>query len=194
MIISFYFFYSIKLSVWAWDNIVTCSVSIQVYDMLLCSIHVSHFKDGFYEKIVEHANHLLISHIMSICLLDRRDIMEVVIIRYDIHKEFMNEAYVRRLREQVRRAAINTPYTDKNFTFEEWLALIERQDHRCADCKKICSLSVDHIVPISKMGANTIDNIQGLCRSCNSRKHDYISLDQYRKLHPVFPGVKLRKH
>lgn len=33
-------------------------------------------------------------------------------------------------------------------------------------------LTADHIVPLSKGGTNTWDNLQGLCLSCNSAKRD----------------------
>lgn len=57
------------------------------------------------------------------------------------------------------------------FTEREWKALVTRQKGRCAECKRKCRLSADHIIPISAGGCSYIWNIQGLCHSCNSRKH-----------------------
>lgn len=58
-----------------------------------------------------------------------------------------------------------------SFTSEEWIALCEKYDYRCLRCKDKRPLTVDHVIPISRGGTNTIDNIQPLCQSCNSIKH-----------------------
>jgi 5-methylcytosine-specific restriction endonuclease McrA len=55
-------------------------------------------------------------------------------------------------------------------TTEEWLALLGRIGGKCAHCGTTERISRDHINPLSKGGSDTIDNIQPLCRSCNSRK------------------------
>jgi len=50
------------------------------------------------------------------------------------------------------------------------LALIERDGYRCATCGAVETLTIDHIDPLSKGGSDDLDNLQLLCRSCNSRK------------------------
>lgn len=58
-------------------------------------------------------------------------------------------------------------------SFEQWTNLKEKTGNICVCCKvsgSIEVLTMDHIIPISKRGMNTIDNIQPLCQSCNSRK------------------------
>jgi HNH endonuclease len=46
----------------------------------------------------------------------------------------------------------------------------ERDDFTCRHCGARRHLSVDHIIPESKGGTLSLDNLQTLCRSCNSRK------------------------
>lgn len=62
----------------------------------------------------------------------------------------------------------------KQFTAHEWKALKQRYANCCLACRKTepaITLEPDHVVPLSRGGAGTIDNIQPLCRSCNARKH-----------------------
>lgn len=59
-----------------------------------------------------------------------------------------------------------------SFTVQEWIELCKRYNHRCLACGKDEPLTADHVVPLSKGGTSNIDNIQPLCKSCNSRKRD----------------------
>jgi 5-methylcytosine-specific restriction endonuclease McrA len=56
------------------------------------------------------------------------------------------------------------------YTAQEWVDLCDWYDNRCLSCGETTTLTVDHVVPIAKGGTNSIDNIQPLCGSCNSRK------------------------
>jgi len=53
---------------------------------------------------------------------------------------------------------------------KEWKELCKKYGNKCLCCGKH-EITMDHIVPLSEGGPNTIDNCQPLCGSCNSRKH-----------------------
>lgn len=55
---------------------------------------------------------------------------------------------------------------------ETRFAVYRRDSYRCLHCNAETRLSIDHIVPVSRGGTHDIDNMQTLCRSCNSRKRD----------------------
>lgn len=48
--------------------------------------------------------------------------------------------------------------------------VFERDAYRCKHCDGWQDLCADHIIPESKGGPTTLENLQTLCRSCNSRK------------------------
>lgn len=72
-----------------------------------------------------------------------------------------------------RRARIQS--SSEHFTSAEWLALLDRCDHKCLACgSDDRKLTVDHVVPLSLGGSNGIHNIQPLCGSCNSSKKNRV--------------------
>jgi 5-methylcytosine-specific restriction endonuclease McrA len=66
-------------------------------------------------------------------------------------------------------------------SFDEWRELFSRQP-RCQGCGTRESLTVDHITPLFKHGASTIDNLQILCTRCNHRRKDNWSNTPLRTL------------
>lgn len=56
----------------------------------------------------------------------------------------------------------------------EWDNKLKSFDGKCVNCGSDKDIVIDHIMPLSKGGANKIDNVQPLCRGCNSRKRDKI--------------------
>ncbi|MEC1157563.1 HNH endonuclease [Cytobacillus horneckiae] len=62
-----------------------------------------------------------------------------------------------------------------DLTVEQIIEVFEFFDGVCAYCETKLDqsrLSMDHIIPLSKGGANTQSNIVVACQSCNKRKHD----------------------
>lgn len=65
-------------------------------------------------------------------------------------------------------------------TVGEWMALLDSHDYICFYCgEESFDLTRDHIIPISRGGSNSIDNILPACSECNSKKHNR-TLEEYR--------------
>jgi len=78
-----------------------------------------------------------------------------------------NRAAVRRAVAHRRRAR---EVRGGSFTAAEWNALVQAYRGLCAYCGAAGAVQVDHRIPLSRGGTNTIDNILPACRRCNCRK------------------------
>jgi 5-methylcytosine-specific restriction endonuclease McrA len=96
---------------------------------------------------------------------------------YD-RKRYQTDPEVRRRKNQQaseknrRRRAKLYGIETQHHTEQEWQELCVRYDHRCLCCGERKPLSRDHVVPVTMGGTDSIDNIQPLCKVCNSRKNN----------------------
>lgn len=66
-------------------------------------------------------------------------------------------------------------------TSKQWSTILKSYNNRCAICgvkfTDVIKPTVDHIIPVSKGGGLTFENVQPLCRSCNSSKNNRLDLN-----------------
>ncbi len=69
-------------------------------------------------------------------------------------------------------------------------AIFARDGHRCQYCGAQAE-NIDHILPRSKGGPHSWDNVVAACRRCNARKRDHLLEETGMKLrrHPLPPGA-----
>lgn len=60
--------------------------------------------------------------------------------------------------------------------------IIKRDNHSCVYCGNKRDLTIDHLIPKSKGGKNTWDNLVTCCISCNSKKGDKMLYETNMKL------------
>lgn len=61
----------------------------------------------------------------------------------------------------------------REFDEDDKILMYEKQEHKCALYHKIFAyqeMAEDHIKPWSKGGKTTLENLQMLCKNCNSKK------------------------
>lgn len=60
---------------------------------------------------------------------------------------------------------------DATLTSQEWEEILTSYHRSCAYCQTDSeTMTMDHVVPLSKGGAHTKENVVPACRSCNSKK------------------------
>lgn len=64
----------------------------------------------------------------------------------------------------------------------QWAEIKRRFQYRCAYCKRKAKLTMDHVIPLSRGGKHTPDNIVPACLRCNGMKHAKDQGDFYRSI------------
>lgn len=65
----------------------------------------------------------------------------------------------------------NTPL-DEMLTSTEWITILAEANGHCHYCGKIAKLTLDHVIPLSKGGKHSKDNVVAACLHCNCSKND----------------------
>lgn len=103
--------------------------------------------------------------------------------RYAADSTSVKNAYHAR---RARLAAVE--YT---LTVEEWQKTLVAFNHRCAYCNSSKRIEQDHVVPISKGGGHTKENVVPACRSCNASKGNRGPVPKRLAQCAVGPGVEV---
>lgn len=70
---------------------------------------------------------------------------------------------------------VRVPYGDGRRVSRR--AVLARDNHRCQYCGSGSHLTIDHVIPRSRGGKSTWENIVTSCAPCNSRKGDRLPLE-----------------
>ena len=65
---------------------------------------------------------------------------------------------------------VNLPYKGVMLSRQN---IFKRDGGKCQYCGVTTDLTLDHVIPRSKGGRSTWDNLVTACKSCNSKKGDY---------------------
>lgn len=80
------------------------------------------------------------------------------------------EAQAQLLRDQQRIAMHGNVIDTRYIPDQLRQSILARDSYRCRSCGSNAYLELDHIIPVSKGGATSFENLQVLCRQCNLNK------------------------
>lgn len=85
----------------------------------------------------------------------------------DWYLSFWWQGRIRSVNNRARRMGVSGV-----ITVQEWLTIFNQAEGKCVNCGSDEYICIDHIIPLSQGGQNTIENIQPLCRVCNISKYN----------------------
>lgn len=72
--------------------------------------------------------------------------------------------------KSMKRHALKRGAKGRGVTAEQWIEIMNKYGNKCLCCGYTGQLAIDHIIPLINGGEHDVNNIQPLCRSCNSKK------------------------
>lgn len=91
-------------------------------------------------------------------------------------REWVN-ANPERHRANGRNYRARSAGAEGSHTLEQEQMLLAAFDGICPSCGSKAKLTLDHIIPLNQGGSHYVDNLQGLCKVCNSAKQDKLIID-----------------
>jgi len=80
---------------------------------------------------------------------------------------------------------VDSPYVTFGVPHEQRARILNRDSHKCVACGSADDLTMDHMVARSKGGSGDDENLQTLCRRCNSAKNNRDAAETSARGRPV---------
>lgn len=93
---------------------------------------------------------------------------------YLLSDPWMAEAVITAVTRMHKRQLVAPGQASRHIPQDIKVAVWQRDQGRCVECGADQYLEFDHIIPFSRGGATSLNNLQLLCRNCNNAKRDRI--------------------
>ena len=128
---------------------------------------------------------------------------------YNKNKDYYSNAEKEwRKKNPIQRRIINgrnrsKDSNSKTLNKDEWIATINYFDNKCAYCGMTIDehkerygqvLNQDHLIPLSRGGSYSMNNIVPVCKSCNSKKSNKTFDEWYKNSDVYNPLREIRVH
>lgn len=92
--------------------------------------------------------------------------------------------------DQHRADVVRTRYTEDREPIPDWVRsiVLSRDKYQCVYCGGRRHLQMDHIVPWSAGGTDTVDNLRTLCGPCNEKRSNKVSQGDFHRQLPLATG------
>ena len=100
--------------------------------------------------------------------------------KYSQQRQWWKENPERAADYRHKRRLLKAAHAD--LSKKQWLDLVASFGSKCAYCGQQTKLGQEHLVPLSRGGSHTLENVVPACQPCNSKKCDRTPLEFFMGL------------
>jgi 5-methylcytosine-specific restriction protein A len=131
--------------------------------------HLRRYRKDRYQKLAEQFKEQK--------RIDYQERQQEIRERRRFHRKTNPEIYIAIDKAHFSRRRTRKSQAGGSFTPQQWRDLKMQYNFTCLCCGRRepeIKLTADHVIPITREGTSDISNIQPLCYSCNSKKHNKV--------------------
>lgn len=95
-------------------------------------------------------------------------------------RQIYRKTHKEKLRIDRQKRAAKKLELINTLTIEQWISIKEHFNNTCCYCGSVSNIEQDHLIPLSKNGEYSYNNIVPACKSCNASKGNRNFIEWYR--------------